>query len=57
MLETQHRWYKPALGTLGWHIGFWNLIGAIGFTVRLLFYFQLLFIPLDDELGIERSLR
>lgn len=31
MLETQTRWWRPALGTLGWHIGFWNLIGSIGF--------------------------
>jgi hypothetical protein len=27
MLETQSRWYLPAWGVLGWHIGFWNLIG------------------------------
>ena len=33
MLETQERWYKPAFGVLGWHIGFWNLIGALGFTL------------------------
>ena len=33
MLETQERWWRPALGTLGWHIGFWNLIGAVGFTL------------------------
>ncbi|KAF3013949.1 hypothetical protein E8E14_004968 [Neopestalotiopsis sp. 37M] len=33
MLETQPSWYRPALGTLGWHIGFWNLVGAIGFTL------------------------
>lgn len=33
MLETQSNWYTPALGTLGWHIGFWNLLGAIGFTL------------------------
>ncbi|MCJ1432426.1 hypothetical protein MMC27_001782 [Xylographa pallens] len=33
MLETQKRWYVPALSVLGWHIGFWNLIGAIGFTL------------------------
>ncbi len=25
--------YKPAPSSLGWHVGFWNLIGAIGFTV------------------------
>lgn len=25
--------YKPAPKMLGWQIGFWNLIGGIGFTV------------------------
>jgi len=33
MLETQRKWYLPALDVLGWHIGFWNLIGALGFTL------------------------
>ncbi|KAH8199669.1 hypothetical protein TruAng_006138 [Truncatella angustata] len=33
MLETQPNWWRPAFGTLGWHIGFWNLLGAIGFTL------------------------
>ena len=33
MLETQSVWYLPAPGVLGWHIGFWNLIGAYGFTL------------------------
>lgn len=33
MLETQRKWYLPAWGTMGWHIGLWNLIGALGFTV------------------------
>jgi len=33
MLETQKVWYKPAFDVLGWHIGFWNLIGAFGFTL------------------------
>lgn len=37
MLETQGRWWKPALGVLGWHIGFWNLIGGIGFTICPIF--------------------
>ena len=32
-LETQSRWYKPAFDVLGWHIGFWNLVGAFGFTL------------------------
>lgn len=33
MLETQKKWYLPAPRILGWHIGLWNLIGALGFTV------------------------
>ncbi len=33
MLETQRKWYKPAFSVLGWHVGFWNLVGAIGFTL------------------------
>lgn len=33
MLETQPNWYTPAFNTLGWHIGFWNLVGAVGFTL------------------------
>ena len=35
MLETQPKWYVPAWEVLGWHIGFWNLIGAFGFTVSI----------------------
>ncbi|KAI8629728.1 hypothetical protein F5Y19DRAFT_431648 [Xylariaceae sp. FL1651] len=33
MLETQPKWYIPAPKTLGWHIAFWNLVGAFGFTI------------------------
>ncbi|KAL1891307.1 hypothetical protein Sste5346_007767 [Sporothrix stenoceras] len=33
MLETQRKWYLPAPHLLGWHIGLWNMIGAIGFTL------------------------
>ena len=33
MLETQRKWYIPAPTVLGWHIGLWNLVGAVGFTV------------------------
>jgi len=33
MLETQKKWYLPAPKILGWHIGLWNLVGAIGFTL------------------------
>ncbi|TAQ84994.1 hypothetical protein B7494_g6681 [Chlorociboria aeruginascens] len=33
MLETQQKWYLPAPHVLGWHIGAWNLVGGIGFTL------------------------
>lgn len=33
MLEVQKKWYLPNLRSLGWHIGFWNLVGAFGFTL------------------------
>lgn len=33
MLETQRAWWKPAWGNLGWHVGLWNLVGAVGFTL------------------------
>ncbi|KAK4104266.1 hypothetical protein N658DRAFT_493769 [Parathielavia hyrcaniae] len=33
MVEVQDKWYKPAFKTLGWHVGFWNLLGGIGFTL------------------------
>lgn len=33
MVETQSTWYLPAPKVLGWHMGVWNLIGAIGFTL------------------------
>lgn len=33
MIETQSKWYKPNLVSLGWHIGLWNLIGAVGFLL------------------------
>ncbi|KAJ5948448.1 hypothetical protein N7454_001755 [Penicillium verhagenii] len=32
-LETQQKWYQPAPRVLGWHIGVWNFIGGIGFTL------------------------
>ena len=33
MVEAQPRWYIMAPGVLGWQMGFWNLIGSIGFTM------------------------
>ncbi|KAJ5083802.1 hypothetical protein N7456_013229 [Penicillium angulare] len=32
-IETQKKWYQPAFHILGWHIGAWNFIGGIGFTL------------------------
>lgn len=48
MIEVQDKWWLPKLNDIGWHgtppssddrasadqpVGFWNLIGAIGFTL------------------------
>ena len=33
MVETQKAWYIPNPSVLGWWIGFWNLIGALGFEL------------------------
>jgi len=40
MLETQKHWWQPAFNVLGWHIGLWNLIGGIGFTLCPIFGFS-----------------
>jgi len=34
MFEVQPNWYhiRP-FNSLGWHVGFWNLVGALGFTL------------------------
>lgn len=32
-METQKKWYMPAIHVLGWHIGMWNFIGGIGFAL------------------------
>ncbi|KAI0666442.1 hypothetical protein C8Q78DRAFT_984295 [Trametes maxima] len=33
MMEVQKKWWLPNLRSMGWHIGLWNLVGAIGFTL------------------------
>ena len=33
MLETQNTWWRPAPATLGWWIGAWNVVGAVGFML------------------------
>ena len=37
MLETQYKWYIPAPRILGWHVGFWKLIGCVGFLLSAIF--------------------
>ena len=31
MLETQHSWWRIKPLDLGWNVGFWNLVGGLGF--------------------------
>ncbi|KIR30948.1 hypothetical protein I309_00301 [Cryptococcus deuterogattii LA55] len=33
MIEVQKHWWLPNIIDIGWWVGFWNLIGAIGFTL------------------------
>jgi hypothetical protein len=35
MIETQPKWYKPQPQLLGWWIGVFNMIGSVGWTVRI----------------------
>jgi hypothetical protein len=28
MLEEQPAWWRPKPGRIGWHVGFWNLVGS-----------------------------
>lgn len=37
MFETQRKWYILAPLSLGWQIGLWNLIGALGFEASAVF--------------------
>lgn len=37
MIETQDHWTVPALHVLGWHVGFWNLVGSCGFALFAVF--------------------
>lgn len=39
MITTQPNWYTPRPSSVEWHVGFWNVIGSIGFTLAgALFY-------------------
>ncbi|KAK1816071.1 hypothetical protein LTR12_009493 [Friedmanniomyces endolithicus] len=31
--ETQEKWWKPEPGVLGWWIGFWSIVGSVGFEL------------------------
>ncbi|WVW81228.1 hypothetical protein I302_103219 [Kwoniella bestiolae CBS 10118] len=33
MIEVQKKWWQPNVMEIGWWVGVWNLIGAIGFTL------------------------
>ncbi|KAH7312093.1 hypothetical protein BKA65DRAFT_558712 [Rhexocercosporidium sp. MPI-PUGE-AT-0058] len=38
-ITTQPNWYTPRPMSVEWHVGFWNVIGSIGFTLAgALFY-------------------
>lgn len=39
MLEEQRTWYRLQPQRIGWHVGFWNLIGALGFFLSGVFGF------------------
>jgi hypothetical protein len=36
-IETQKHCWQPAPSVLGWHIGMWNFVGGIGFTLCPIF--------------------
>lgn len=31
MVEEQPAWYLPQPQRIGWHVGFWNMVGSVGF--------------------------
>lgn len=37
ILETQPNWYTPQPFKIGWHVGIWNMIGSIGWTLAASF--------------------
>lgn len=37
MLEEQRVWYVPSPHLLGWHVGFWNLVGSVGWVLAASF--------------------
>jgi len=43
MLENQKAWYLPDVTSLGWHVGFWNMLGGLGFTLCPIFGYSMKF--------------
>lgn len=39
MLEEQPSWYWPTPARIGWQVGFWNLVGGVGFLLSGAFGF------------------
>lgn len=37
MIESQHNWWQPRLLSFAWHVGFWNILGSIGFFLSGVF--------------------
>jgi hypothetical protein len=33
MLETQEKWWRPEVKSLGWWVGVWSLVGSLGFML------------------------
>lgn len=38
-LECQRKWWKPEPGVLGWWIGFWAIVGSVGFLCVMAFFY------------------
>ncbi|EPE33433.1 hypothetical protein GLAREA_06446 [Glarea lozoyensis ATCC 20868] len=38
-IDAQEKWYLPKHKSLDWHVGLWNTIGSIGFTLASALYF------------------
>jgi hypothetical protein len=32
-IESKTKWYIPVPMALGWHVGFWNFVGGVGFML------------------------
>ena len=54
MLETQRKWWQPNPRSLGWWIGFWNLVGSVGWTLSASFggYCERDWCPMQGHLSL-----